>query len=134
MAKRKTWRYSPKKPKEPKPEVPEELKRDTKTKADVIVETVFKPEYLSPVAKEEESNQMVDIYTKWYRNSFYFCCKYRSPSNSATRFFESKFVKFEYLGDDKFQYSYMRHTGKLYPTFVMTLDECLEHVTSEVPY
>ncbi len=135
MATRKTWRYNPKKIKEPKPELSEELKRDIKAKADVIVETVFKPEYLSPVSQEEQSlNQLFDIYTKWYRNAFYFCSKYKCPPNATAPFFESKFVKFEYLGDDKFQYSYMRHTGKWYPTSVITLEECLERVTSEVPY
>ncbi len=135
MATRKTWRYNPKKIKEPKPELSEELKRDIKTKADKIVATIFKPEHLSPVSQEEQSlNQMVDIYTKWYRNAFYFCSKYKCPANSIAPFFESKFVKFEYLGEDKFQYSYMRHTGKWYPTSVITLEECLERVASEVPY
>ena len=132
MATRKTWRYDPKKPKEKKPEVPEELMRYIKEKGDEIVETIFKPEYLSPVSDEEEINQLVDIFTKWHRNSFYFCVKYKCPPGANRTFLENKFVKFEYLGDDEFQYSYMRHTGKWHPTFKMTADECLKQATTEV--
>ena len=134
MPTRKTWRYNPKKPKEKKPEVPDELMRYIKGKADAIIERVFKPEYLSPVSDEEEVNQLVDIFTKWHRNSFYFCVKYKCPPNVNRTFFENKFVKLEYLGDDEFQYSFMRHTGKWYPTSVMTADECLKRVALEVPF
>jgi hypothetical protein len=134
VATRKTWRYNPKKPKEAKPEVPEELKQYMKEKGDEIVETIFKPEYLSPASDEKEINQLVDIFTKWHRNNFYFCVKYKFPPNVNRTFFENKFVKFEYLGDDQFQYSYMRHTGKWYPTSVMAVEDCLKQVALEVPF
>jgi hypothetical protein len=128
---KKTWRYSPTKSKKSKPKVPENVIQYLQEKGDEIVEKVFKPEYLMPVTNEKEINQIVDIYTKWHRNSFYFCVKYKCPPGANRTFLENKFVKFEYLGDDEFRYSYMRHTGKWHPTFKMTADECLKHATTE---
>ncbi len=131
---KKTWNYSQSSASKEKPKLSEEIKEYLTEKGGEIVEKIFKPEYLKPAPKNLTINHIVDIYTKWHRNCFYFCVKYQCPSNAHTPFFESKFVKFEYLGDEKFQYSYMRHTGRWYPTFKMTVDECLKHVTSEFPY
>ena len=130
---KKRWVYSPPKPTKTNPKVPEEIKRYVQEKSNNIVENIFKPKYIKPNTEGYTSNNIVDIYTKWYRNYFYFCVKYERPSGSYPSSFESKFARFEYLGDDKFQYSYMRHTGQWWPTFTMTIDECLEHVTTEIP-
>ena len=132
---KKTWQYNSPKPTQKKQKVPEEIKAYLQEKSDEIVEKVFKQEYLKPVPKEQIINHIVDIYTKWYRNCFYFCVKYQCPPNTISSFFESKFVKFEYLGDEKFQYSHMRHTGKWLPNrSKMTVDECLKQVTTEIPF
>ncbi|MGD9973924.1 MAG: hypothetical protein AB7S77_12765 [Desulfatirhabdiaceae bacterium] len=130
---KKMWTYSPPKPTREKSKVPEEIKLYLQEKSEEIVEKIFKPKYLKPIPEEQTLNHIVDIYTKWYRNCFYFCVKYRCPPDSYSSFFESKFVKFEYLGDEKFQYSYMRHTGQWLPTSKMTIDACLEHVVTEIP-
>ena len=130
---KKTWVYSPPKPTKEKSKVPEEMKQHMQEKGDEVVENIFKPKYLEPTPEEQTLNHIVDIYTKWYRNYFYFCVKYQCPPDSYPSSFENKFVRFEYLGDDKFQYSYMRHTGQWWPTSKMTIDECLEHVTTEIP-
>ena len=42
--------------------------------------------------------------------------------------------RLEYLGDEKFQYSYMRHTGQWWPTAKMTIDDCLKYVATEIPF
>ena len=130
---KKMWTYSPSKPTREKSKVPEEIKLYLQEKSDEIVEKIFKPKYLKPIPEEQTLNHIVDIYTKWYRDCFYFCVKYQCPPDSYSSFFESKFVKFEYLGDEKFQYSYMRHTGQWFPTSIMTIDECLDAVTTEIP-
>jgi len=131
---KKTWVYSPPKPKKKSSKVPEEMKQYLQEKGDEIVEKIFKPEYLKPVPEEQTLNHIVDIYTKWYRNYFYFCVKYQCPPDSYSSSFENKFVRLEYLGDDKFQYSYMRHTGQWWPTRKMTIDECLKHVMTQIPF
>ena len=134
VPRKKTWTYSPPKPTKIKPKVPEEMMLYLKKKGDEIVDKIFKPEYLKPVPEKHTHNHIVDIYTKWYRNSFYFCVKYQCPPASHSSFFESKFVKLEYLGDEKFQYSYMRHTGQWLPTSKMSVDECLKQVTREIVF
>jgi len=134
ISRKKTWIYNPPKPKIPKFKVPEEMKQYLKQKGDEIVEKIFKPQYLEPVPEKQILNHIVDIYTKWHRNCFYFCVKYQCPPDSYSSFIESKFVKFEYLGDENFQYSYMRHTGKWLPTSKMAIDECLKQVTAEIPF
>ena len=131
---KKTWTYSPPKISKAKPKVPEEIQEYLTKKGDEIVEKILKPEHLKPLPAEQTLNHAVDIYTKWHRNCFYFCVKYQCPPGSYSSFFESKFVKFEYLGDEKFRYSYMRHTGRWYPISEMTMDECLKHATSMYPY
>jgi hypothetical protein len=130
---RKTWVYNPPKPKKETPKVPEEIKQCVQEKGNEIVEKIFKPEYLKPIPEEQMLNHIVDIYTKWYRNYFYFCVKYQCPPHSTPSFFENKFVRLEYLGDDTFQYSYMRHTGQWWPIQKMTIDACLKHVATEIP-
>ncbi len=131
---KKTWTYGPAKLKKTRPKAPEELIEYLQKKGDEIVEKIFKPKYLLPVYEEQTLNQIVDIYTKWYRNCFYFCVKYKCPPDAHRQSFENKFVRLEYLGNDEFQYSHMRHNGKWNPTFKMTTDKCLKHVTSEVPF
>jgi hypothetical protein len=137
MAKRKkTWSYNPQQPKKSKPKISEEMKQYLQEKADEIVEKIFKPQYLLPISEEQRLNQIEDIYTKWYRNYFYFCVKYISPpdSDSNRSSFENKFVRLEYVGDNEFRYSYLRHNGQWNSTFKMPIDKCLEHVALEVPY
>jgi len=131
---KKTWNYCPPSPSKLKPKVSDEMKQYLTKKGNEIVERIFKPEYLKPIPEKQTLNHIVDIYTKWYRNSFYFCVKYKFPPESYSSFLESKFVRFEYIGNDKFQYSYMRHTGKWLPTSKMTIDECLKHVATEMPF
>lgn len=109
------------------------MKQNLQEKGDKMVEEIFKPQYIERIPEEQIFNHIVDIYTKWHGNYFYFCVKYQCPPNSSPSSFEYKFVRLEYLGDDKFQYSYMRHTGQWHSTFIMTMDECLEHVTTEIP-
>jgi len=131
---KKTWTYGLSKSKKIKPKAPEALIQYLQKKGDEIVEKIFKPKYLLSVSEEETLNQIVDIYTKWHRNYFYFCVKYKCPPDAHRQSFENKFVRLEYLGNDEFQYSHMRHNGKWNPIFKMTTDKCLKHVTSEVPF
>ena len=126
MAKsRKTWVYSP--PKPPAPKVPASAKAEAQQKADQLVETILKPQHLKPPPKDGDFNYMVDIYTKWYRHYFYFCAKYCSPGPYAlSPNFEMMFARMEYVEGNRFNLSYMRHTGEwieVYPN--LSLDQCL---------
>ena len=112
----KRWFFSPSRA--PKPKVPELVKIEVKQVCDELVESVLKPRNIDPDTKEERFNYIVDIFTKWYRNYFYFYAKYHSPGpNAIEPFFETKFARMEYVGRDGFNLSYMRHTTKWFEVY-----------------
>jgi hypothetical protein len=113
-----------------KPTVPDEIKVEVKKKADQLVETFLKPNFIKPPPADTQWNYIVDIYTKWYRGNFYFCSKCHCPGpNAISDYFESKFARLECVGDGRFDVSYMRHTEKWWEIFQdLTLDQCLEAI------
>jgi hypothetical protein len=134
MAKRKskkTWVYTPSKP--AKPQVPESIKVEVEKKCNELVETLLKPQYIQPPPEDSQFNYLVDIYTKWYRNYFYFYAKYHSPGpHSIAPYFETGFARLEYVEDNKFNLSYMRHNGQWWEIYRgLTLQECLSAVQDE---
>ena len=132
MAKKeRNWLFGPSSA--PKPKVPELVKIEVKQVCDELVESVLKPRNIDPDTKEERFNYIVDIFTKWYRNYFYFCAKYHSPGpNAIEPFFETKFARMEYVGRDQFNLSYMRHTTKWWEVYPdMSLDECIEAIRDD---
>ena len=130
--KKKTWVYSS--PRKPKPKVPDEIRQALQEKGDVIVEKIFKSEYLKPVPEQLTINHLIGFYTKWYRNYFYFCSKYKCPPEAYSSSFESKFARIEYIGNNKFELSYMRHTGQWGQLGTGTMDDCLKSISTMVPY
>jgi len=129
MAERqKIWVYNPQR--QPKPKA---VRIDLEPKANELVDSIIKPMHVKPPREEEQFNYIVDIYTKWYRNYFYFCARYRCPGpNAIPPFFEAKFARLEYIGNGRFNLSYMRHTGKwweIYPE--LFLEECLAAIRDE---
>jgi hypothetical protein len=138
MAKKKRrqyqWVYSP--PKPPKPKVPEDIKEEVQKKGNKIVEEVFKPKSIKPPPKDKRWNYIIDIYTKWYRNYFYFCATYASPGpNAISPTFEVKFARMEYTENGKFNLAYMRHTGKFWQVDTdLTLDKALQTIQDKGIY
>ncbi len=131
---RKTWR--PSCPKRLGHKVPESVKVHVKEKADHLIESTLKPDHIKAPPKDTDFNYIVDVYSKWYHSYFYFCSTYRCPSpNAMSAFFESRFARLEYTGDERFSLSYMRHTGQWVELFTnLTLDECLESIRNEPHY
>ena len=119
------WVYSP-----PKPKVPVWLKAEISARAAEIIETRLKPDNIKPPPKDARFNYLVDIFTKWRRNFFYFCGTYHCPGPKAlTPSFEIRFARMEYTGDEKFNLAYMRHTGQWWEILTdLSLDECLQAV------
>jgi len=129
VKKRKKWVPSP--PRVPKPKVPDGVKASAELKATELVEAVLKPNYIKPPPDEEHFNYAVDIYTKWYRNYFYFCAKYCCPApNAQSPYFETNFARMEYVGGAaRFNLSFMRHTGQWVEIYQsLSLDECLKAI------
>jgi hypothetical protein len=125
----KIWVYSP-----PKPKVPDAVKVELRTKATELINDVLRPEHVKPPPKNAKVNYIVDLYTKWHRNCFYFCAKYACPGpNALSPFFDIGFARLEYSGgvsrQSRFNLSYMRHTGKWWEIrHGLSLEQCLSEV------
>jgi hypothetical protein len=83
-----------------------------------------------PQNPNKEFNYLIDIYLKWHGSSLYFCEKYKSESpNRISNEFEEKFLRLKTIKKDKYEFSYMRHTGQWSLVAQdLTLDECLEMI------
>ena len=112
MAKpRKAWEIRP--GKSAKPSVPDSIRVELEARAADLIATVLKPRHISPPQQDANSNYIMDIGTKWYRNYFYFFATYACPGpNAISPTFESKFARMEYLGNGTFALYFMRHTGE----------------------
>lgn len=128
---RKMWIFNY--TKQAKPKVPNILKAEVIAKANTFSDTILKPKYLKPPSGDEHFNYIVDIYSKWYRNYFYFCSKYACPGpNAISPYFEAKFARLEYVGNEQFNLAYMRHTGKWWELYTeLSLVECLKAIRDE---
>jgi len=89
----------------------------------------LKAQYVSK-SPDKKYNYLVDIYIKRHGDNLYFCEKYKSESpNRIAGEFEDKFVRLKIIKKDKFEISYMRHTGKWFLVACdLTLNECLEMI------
>jgi hypothetical protein len=127
----KGWFFPPEKP--PKHKVSENVKIEVETKSRELVESFLKPKYIKTTPTDELFMFIVDIYTNWYRNYFYFNSKYRSLSpNAISPFFETKFARMEYAGNDRFNLSYIRHTGQWLEIYTgLSVDECLAAIKND---
>ena len=113
--------------------VPDGMKREVETKATTLIDTVLKPRYIEPPPQEPQFNYLVDLFTKWHGRYFYFCSRYAVPGpNAIEPFFEDRFARLEYLSRDRFNLSFMRHTGQWIEIYShLTLDECLDAVRDD---
>jgi hypothetical protein len=132
MAKsRKMWTFSP--AKKEKPSVTPSCKLQVEAKAKELIESVLKPNHVQPPPKDRQFNYIIDIGVKWNRGYFYFISTYACPGptvHSST--FESKFARLEYLGDEKFALSFMRHNGEWVELFtVISLDDCMKAIQND---
>lgn len=125
MKKQKSWCFAPNKAQKVK--VPEKVRVEVEVKARELVDSFLKPIYIKKAPSDGCSLYTDDIYTKWYRNYFYFCSKeVVGRKDMKSVFLETKFARLEYIGDGLFNLSYMRHTGKWLEIYASTsLEECL---------
>ena len=132
---RKQWVIASSSSRQTKTKVPDAVKDILTKKASVLIENVIKPNHISPPPTDHDFNYLVDVYSKWYRNYFYLCSTYNCPSPiEIAPSFDIKWARMEYVGEDKFNVSYMRHTekwGEVYQEISML--DSLKAITEE-PY
>src|SRR5579864_7955914 len=106
------WVYSPSKQKSSQPKIPDTLKTEVTTKANQFINSVLKPTYVKPPPENPQFNYIVDISSKWYHSSFYLFSKYCAPNPDALfPSFEHRFARMQYVGNNRFDLSFMRHNG-----------------------
>jgi hypothetical protein len=111
--------------------LPGTVKDEVDTKTTDLIENVLKPKHIQPPPKEPKFNFIVEIKTKWLGSKCYFISVYRSPGPHAESF-ESKFARMEYVGNAKFNLSFMRHTGKWVEVYMgISVDECLKVIQDD---
>jgi hypothetical protein len=107
--------------------VPPHIQHDVERRAQELIDSTLKPRYIQPPPKKAEFNYLVDLYARWRGSFFYFCSRYCSPGSRAlSPFFESKFARLHYAGNDGFNLAYFRHTGQRWEVAqLLSLEECL---------
>ena len=78
-------------------------------------------------------NYLIDIYTKWNKNYFYICEKYKSEmENRIQDEFEVKIARLKIIEKDQFELSYLRYNDQWQRIFPMpfSLKNCAEMITS----
>ena len=127
----KRWVYSPKSA--PKPKVSDAVKKQVQERCDAFVETILKPRHIHPPREDQYFNYIVDLYTLWYRNFFYFCAKYRCPAeNCISEFFEVRYTRLEYTANNTYTMAYMRHTEQWQVVYTdLSLEDCLSTIENE---
>ncbi len=124
------WVHVPEK--KPKPKISDDLKAEVTAKADALLEE-WKPEHIKPPPEDERFNYVVDLYTKWWRGYLHLCAKYACPGpNAISPFFETRFTRLEYVGGQRFNLAYMRHTGQWVEVEQdLSVDACLKSIKDD---
>jgi hypothetical protein len=131
MAKqRKAWVSSPEK--RPKSSLTGTVKDEADTKANELIEKVLKPKHIQ-LPEGSQLNYITDITTKWVGSKFYFISIYACPDpNALSPTFESKFARMEYVGNDGFALSFMRHNDQWIRLYArLSVDECMTAIQEE---
>ncbi|MCU0285021.1 MAG: hypothetical protein MUF15_01355 [Acidobacteria bacterium] len=125
----------------PESQVPEDLILYLEMQANTLIETVLKPSFVSTTADVSAAtgntvSYITNIYSKWEDYYFYFYAEYTCagfPLNSVEQCLsECKFARLEYVGDIRFNLSYMSQSGKWEKIFIdLTIDECMEAIRNE---
>jgi len=109
----KNWEISKSKPKAVKAKITSVIKNDVSKLACDLIDKTLKTKYIKPDLNNASFNQLVDIFIKWRGSSLYFYAKYESyGENAISPSFETKFARLVYMGEDKFNLSYMRHNDQ----------------------
>lgn len=124
---RKAWMSGP--AKKPNSSLPGTVKDELETKARELIETVLKPKHVLPTPEGSKFNSIVDITIKWLGSKCYLVSIYRTPTQET---FEAKFARMEYVGNARFNLSFMRHTGQWVQLYVgQSVDDCLKAINED---
>ncbi len=94
---------------------------------DTFIRDVLKPSLL-PEIIPTEFNYPIDIFGSWSAGRYRFMQRYRSGfADNAGWEFDAPFARLSYMGRDRFDIYWMRHTGKWWKLYTgVTLAEALK--------
>jgi hypothetical protein len=94
------------------PKLPEGEKAAITAACEKFIAELLKPRFL-PRIEPTSFNYPVDIYGKWHGSKYRFIQRFRSDHPDAlTPEFDAPFARLEYVGRDRFDLFYYRHTGE----------------------
>lgn len=99
---------------------------------EAFIEDVLKPRFL-PEIRPTQFNYPIDIFGKWHGGKYRFVQRFRSdrPEALAPQF-DRPFARIEYVGHDRFDVSYFRHTGEWWTVYRgVSLAEALSLLETE---
>ena len=97
-----------------------------------LIAGVLRPRYL-PEIRPTQFNYPIAISGKWHGNNYRFITRYRSGhADNLGWEFDAPFVRLEYVGRDRFDVSYFRHTEEWFCLHrSVTLAQALRLIESE---
>ena len=102
-------------------------------KADELIETHFKPQYVQ-TPTNQQWNYVVGFFTHWHGAYLYFEARYACPSPDAIApFFDHAFARLGYFADDRYSLWARRHNDQWirFDEELITLDECFERLKQD---
>ena len=111
MAKKKSkmvWVYSPTATKVEKDDISKQFES--------LIEELKKN--LEPIPEPQKNNHCIDVFSKWRGNFFYIMQKFKTGENGIKDFFELGLARLEFYGENRFNLSFFRHTGKWEPHYM----------------
>ena len=111
------------------------VKDSVSQEANDLINNTLKSRYIKPEIENNFSNQLFNISFKWRGSSLYFLAKYNCVGeNAISPTFESKFARLVFVGDNRFNLSYMRHTDKWFELHSgLSSQECFKAIETQ-PY
>jgi len=116
------WAPAPVKP-------PEAEKRAIAATCDAFIASVLVPRFLTEI-RPSDFNYPIALYGKWPGNAYRFIQRWRtSGKHGPVEEFEQPFTRITYLGPDRFDLFWFRHTGQWWPMRKgLTLAEALTEI------
>jgi hypothetical protein len=127
----KRWVFVP--PKPAKPTVPKPVKAEIEKKAREFIDAELKPRHVKTPPKNARFNYLADITCKWHGPFYYVVGIFASSGpNAVSPSFESKLARLLYIGPDRFNLAFQRHTGQWIELYeALPLRECLETIRDD---
>ncbi|MBL0319342.1 MAG: hypothetical protein IPP74_08660 [Alphaproteobacteria bacterium] len=131
MKRKRQWVRVP--PKPAKQKVSPEFMRMVDKAVTTCIETTLKPRYFSE-KPFDEARRLVNIYAKWHQQHFvHFLAEFHDTRpNVIQEHYSDPFARMAYMGDERFNLAYMRHTGQWWDKYQnIPLKDCLDAIKND---